>query len=94
MVMGAWSEGLVEAEMQVASIQNGYYVALCNRTGTETKQAFAGESFACDPAGKVIAKAGQLSDETLMCDIDLDKELRAAGIANILTGLVAGLDLH
>lgn len=71
--LGEWPEGLFEAEMQVAAFQNGYYAALCNRTGTETKLAFAGESFVCDPAGKVIAQAGRLTDEVLMCDIDLDK---------------------
>ena len=70
--LGEWPEGLFEAEMRVAAFQNGYYTALCNRTGAESKLAFAGESFVCDPAGKVIARAGRMSEELLMCDINLD----------------------
>ena len=35
------TEGLYEAEMRVAAFQNGYYVALCNRVGTEDRLDFA-----------------------------------------------------
>ena len=53
--------------------QNGYYVALCNRVGPEPKLTFAGESFVCDPAGTVIARAAEGTDEILMCTIDLNE---------------------
>jgi N-carbamoylputrescine amidase len=66
-----WPEGLFEAEMRVAAFQNGYFAALCNRVGPEPKLTFAGESFVCDPAGNVIARAGQGTDELLLCDVDL-----------------------
>jgi len=66
-----WPEGLYEAEMRVAAFQNGYFVALCNRVGPEAKVTFAGESFVCDPAGDVIARAGRGTDEILICDVDL-----------------------
>ncbi|MFQ5674420.1 MAG: nitrilase-related carbon-nitrogen hydrolase [bacterium] len=69
--VGEWPEGLYEAEMQVAAFQNGYFTALCNRVGPEPKLTFAGESFVCDPAGKVIARAGQGTEEILICDLDL-----------------------
>jgi N-carbamoylputrescine amidase len=72
-----WPAGLYEAEMQVAAFQNGYYTALCNRVGPESKLTFAGESFVCDPAGKVIARAGQGTDEILVCDVDLDQVTRS-----------------
>lgn len=68
-----WPEGLYEAEMRVVSFQNGYFTALCNRVGKEEHIHFAGESFVCDPAGCVVARAGQGTDEVLYCDIDLAK---------------------
>ncbi|MBI2408590.1 MAG: carbon-nitrogen hydrolase family protein [Gemmatimonadetes bacterium] len=69
--VGEWPEGLYEAEMRVAAFQNGYFTALCNRVGKETKLEFGGESFVCDPEGRVIARAGAGTDEILYCDIDL-----------------------
>ena len=65
-----WPDGLYEAEMRVASFQNGFFTALCNRVGPEAKLEFAGESFVCDPAGNVIARAGAGTDEILTCDLD------------------------
>ncbi len=70
---GEWTEGLYEAEMQIAAFQNGYYTALCNRVGQEDNLMFSGESFVCDPNGRVIARAGKGTDEILYCDIDLEK---------------------
>ena len=67
-----WPVGLYEAEMRVAAFQNGYFTALCNRVGAESHLTFAGESFVCDPAGRVIACAGTLTDEILHCDLDFE----------------------
>lgn len=69
--VGEWPEGLYEAEMRVAAFQNGYFTALCNRVGREAKLEFAGESFVCDPEGRVIARAGAGTDEILYSDLDL-----------------------
>ncbi|MBU8870934.1 MAG: hypothetical protein KOO60_08760 [Gemmatimonadales bacterium] len=71
--VGEWPPGLYEAEMQVAAFQNGYFTALCNRVGSEEHLDFAGESFVCDPAGRVLKRAGADVDEILCCDIDLDQ---------------------
>jgi N-carbamoylputrescine amidase len=71
--VGEWPESLYEAEMRVAAFQNGYFTALCNRVGEEAKLTFAGESFVCDPAGRVIARAARGTDEILQCDLDLDE---------------------
>lgn len=68
---GEWPDGLYEAEMAVAAFQNGYFVALCNRVGEEDALTFAGESFVCDPSGRVVARAGEGTEETLLCDVDL-----------------------
>jgi beta-ureidopropionase len=70
--VGEWPEGLFEAELRVAAFQNGYFTALCNRVGKEELLAFAGESFVCDPAGRVIARAPSEKDAILYADLDLD----------------------
>ncbi len=67
---GEWPEGLFEAEVRVAAFQNGYFAALCNRVGDEGDLVFAGESFASDPEGRIIARAGG-SDGVLLVDLDL-----------------------
>jgi N-carbamoylputrescine amidase len=69
--VGEWPEGLFQAELQVAAFQNGYFAALCNRVGREPELEFAGESYVCDPAGRVIAQAGRGTEEVLLCEIDL-----------------------
>ena len=61
----------------MAAFQNGYFAALCNRVGPENDLTFAGESFVCDPAGKVIARAGRGTEEILTCDLDLDEVERS-----------------
>ena len=66
-----WPEGLFEGEMRTAALQNGYFVALCNRVGREECLEFAGESFVCAPDGTVVARAAQGRDEILYADIDL-----------------------
>jgi N-carbamoylputrescine amidase len=75
--VGEWPEGLYEAEMRVAAFQNGYFVALCNRVGEEDCLTFAGESFICDPEGRVIARAPQLAESTLHARLDEDEVRRS-----------------
>jgi predicted amidohydrolase len=75
--VGEWPEGLYEAEMRVAAFQNGYFTALCNRVGTEPRLTFAGESFVCDPSGRVIARAEQGTEEIVVCDLDLEQISRS-----------------
>jgi predicted amidohydrolase len=38
---------------------------------------FAGQSFVCDPAGNVIARAGEGTEEILLCDLDLTQVTRS-----------------
>ncbi len=71
--VGEWPEGLYEAELQVASFQNGYYCALANRVGREGEMDFAGESFVASPSGDVLARAPRDQDFVLVTDIDLAK---------------------
>lgn len=67
-----WPDGLYEAELRVASFQNGYFTALCNRVGTEPRLEFSGESFVCNPQGSVLARAGKGTEEILLCDLDME----------------------
>jgi N-carbamoylputrescine amidase len=72
-----WPEGLYEGEMRVAAFQNGYFVALCNRVGEEERLVFGGESFVCSPDGRVIARAGQGTEEILHAEADLSEARRS-----------------
>jgi N-carbamoylputrescine amidase len=74
---GEWPEGLYEGEMRVASFQNGFYTALCNRVGQEDCLNFAGESFVCDPNGAVIARAAQGRDEILYAEVDFAQNAKS-----------------
>jgi beta-ureidopropionase len=68
--VGEWPEGLFEAEMRVAAFQNGYFVGLCNRVGTDGRLTFAGESFVATPEGTVLARAPQGEEHILLTDVD------------------------
>ena len=58
------------------AIANGVYVAAINRVGLEKqgskKLEFWGNSVIFDPNGNIIKK-GNLSEQILICDIDLKK---------------------
>jgi N-carbamoylputrescine amidase len=69
--VGEWPEGLYEAEVRTAAFQNGYFTALANRVGVEGKLHFAGESFAVDPEGRVIARGKSLEEDLVITDVDL-----------------------
>jgi len=70
--VGEWTDGIFEAELQVASFQNGYFTALVNRVGKEENLNFAGGSFICDPEGRIIAQAAHWEDFILYADCDLE----------------------
>jgi N-carbamoylputrescine amidase len=60
------------------AIANGCYVAAINRVGHEAPAGgagieFWGQSFVCDPAGQILAKAGQKEEENLIVDIDFQR---------------------
>lgn len=63
---------LFECELRAAAMQNGVYIAMCNRTGPEGAVTFCGESIVVDPFGDVVVKAST-GEELLMADIDLAK---------------------
>ncbi len=58
------------------AIANGVYVAVANRVGHEGAPLggiqFWGQSFICDPAGRLVAKAGIESEEILLAECDFN----------------------
>jgi predicted amidohydrolase len=70
-VAGEWPEGMVEAEVRTAAFQNGYFAALCNRVGREGELEFAGESFVCDPEGRILARGAAGEEDLVLADLDL-----------------------
>jgi N-carbamoylputrescine amidase len=70
-MVGEWPDGLYEAELRVAAFQNGYFTALVNRVGVEPAMTFAGESFVCDPGGRVVARGPAAAEAVVYADLDL-----------------------
>ncbi|MBR9999004.1 MAG: carbon-nitrogen hydrolase, partial [Cyclobacteriaceae bacterium] len=53
------------------AIANGLFVTAVNRVGREKMTHFWGNSFICDPSGKILVQAGD-SEEVKVHEIDLD----------------------
>ena len=62
-----------ETIQRAHAIANGLYVVVVNRVGREGKLKFWGQSFVCDPFGRVIAKASADKEEVLIVECDLNK---------------------
>ena len=70
-VEGEWPDGLFEAELRVGAFQNGFFMALANRVGTEDALTFDGGSFVTDPFGQLLAQAPCGEEAILYADLDL-----------------------
>ena len=73
---GAAQHSSWETIQRSHAIANGCYVAVPNRVGLERPVGgdgiqFWGQSFVCDPQGRILAKAGSKEEEILCVDIDL-----------------------
>jgi len=69
------SEYLWKIEQPAHAVANGYFVGAINRVGTEEPWKigeFYGQSYFCNPRGKIIAEASRDQDEILTADLDLD----------------------
>jgi N-carbamoylputrescine amidase len=60
------------------AIANGVFVAAVNRVGPEDGIRFWGRSFLADPFGRVLARASDAEEETLVveCDLGLIEQVR------------------
>lgn len=69
------SEHLWFLEMPASAVANGYFVGAVNRVGFEEPWRtgeFYGQSFFCNPEGKIVARASRDRDELLVADLDFD----------------------
>jgi N-carbamoylputrescine amidase len=69
------SEYLWKLEQPAHAVANGYFIAAINRVGTEAPWnigEFYGQSYFCDPRGRIFAQASRDHDEVLTADLDLD----------------------
>ena len=54
---------------------NGYFVGAINRVGTEAPWhigEFYGQSYFCDPRGKILAEGPRDKDAVVVADLNLD----------------------
>jgi len=72
-VSGEWPKGVFESELQTASFQNGFFMALANRVGREDEMLFDGASFVTGPKGQVIAQAPSGEAIILLASINTDR---------------------
>lgn len=69
------SEYLWKLEQPAHAVANGYFVGAINRVGTEAPWNigdFFGQSYFCNPRGKILAEASRDRDEIVTADLDLD----------------------
>jgi N-carbamoylputrescine amidase len=69
------SEYLWKLEQPAHAVANGYFVGAINRPGFEEPWRigeFYGQSYFCDPRGKLLAVGKRDSDDVIIADLDLD----------------------
>lgn len=70
------SEYLWKLEQPAHAVANQYFVGAINRVGVEKPWSigeFYGQSYFCDPRGKVLAEATRDADAVVVADLDLDQ---------------------
>ena len=69
------SEYLWKLEQPAHAVANGYFIGAINRVGYEKPWSigeFYGQSYFCDPRGKMLAVGSRDQDELVVADLDLD----------------------
>jgi beta-ureidopropionase len=70
------SEYLWKLEQPAHAVANGYFIGAINRVGTEEPWNFGqfyGQSYFCDPRGKMLAVGSRTDDEIVVAELDLDE---------------------
>ena len=74
-VIAGPNDFLWKIELPALAVANGFFVAAINRVGTEAPWnlgEFFGQSYFCNPRGKILAEASRNQDEIVTADLDLD----------------------
>ena len=69
------SEYLWKLEQPAHAVANGYFVGAINRVGREAPWnigEFYGQSYFCDPRGRILAEAPRDKDAVVVADLNLD----------------------
>ena len=69
------SEYLWRLEQPAHAVANGYFIGAINRVGHEQPWdigEFYGQSYFCDPRGRIVAEAPRDKDALVVADLDLD----------------------
>jgi beta-ureidopropionase len=69
------SEYLWKLEQPAHAVANQYFVGAINRVGTEAPWnigEFYGQSYFCDPRGRIMVEGSRDQDEVIIADLDLD----------------------
>jgi N-carbamoylputrescine amidase len=69
------SEYLWKLEQPAHAVANGYFVGAINRPGWEEPWRigeFYGQSYFCDPRGRILAEGTRNTDDIVIADLDLD----------------------
>jgi agmatine deiminase len=61
-----------ETSMRGHAIANSVVVAAANRVGIEGKSKFWGQSFVCDPWGKILKRASKDKEQVVVQEVDLE----------------------
>ena len=70
------SEYLWKLEQPAHAVANAYFVGAINRVGIEAPWnigEFYGQSYFCDPRGRLVAQASRDQDELITAELDLDQ---------------------
>jgi N-carbamoylputrescine amidase len=63
--------------MRTPALENGVYLAPCNKVGPEGDWVFGGQSMIVDPFGSIVVAAGGESDEIISAELDRDQVFEA-----------------
>ena len=82
-VIAGPNDFLWKIEPPALAVANGYFVAAINRVGTEAPWnlgEFSGQSYFCNPRGKILTEGARYRDQIVTADLDLDliAEVRSA----------------
>jgi N-carbamoylputrescine amidase len=74
-VIAGPGEAIWRIEQPALAIANGYFVGAVNRVGVEEPWRigqFFGQSYFCDPRGRIVAEGSRENEEIVTADLDLD----------------------
>ncbi|MEJ2170471.1 MAG: carbon-nitrogen hydrolase [Desulfobacterales bacterium] len=62
-----------ELVIRSQALENGIFIGVVNRVGTEDQMEFYGSSFFCDPEGEIIVQSNNKEDDIIIADLNFDQ---------------------